>query len=366
MDGLCALVAEVFKAHGYKVTAEAALEGKSGTVYAAPLLVEGEQFALLVERRGVDELVTREMVTELGRVVEDTGADKAVFAYLGRIEDDAQDPAVVLWNADIVQELIGNAAVVPLGVPATTLPLAPKEPAPPAQAAPETLELPQAFLEDVAMEEASEPPLDLHQLDSLATGELETLANYPVAPIVIEGMVAEQKVKSQLYGATSRELVLSPIHVYEYECDLLMEGSLNYDTITGLLEVNASKEVTELGPQFHPKLAGELPPGLTEVEERAMKLNVERGQILAHEHIMEAHTRTVDVETYDEESDLSMTERKKVSPRPDQVRLQNVGTIHRPYWRIVGPNGSSLVDAVTGEVVGSELRNYDPDIVMLD
>jgi hypothetical protein len=61
-----------------------------------------------------------------------------------------------------------------------------------------------------------------------------------------------------------------------------------------------------------------------------------------------------------------MTERKKVSPRPDQVRVEGVGTIHRPYWRVVGPNGSSLVDAVTGDVIGSELRNYNPDVVMLD
>ncbi|MGB1697232.1 MAG: restriction endonuclease [Thermoplasmatota archaeon] len=384
MDGLCSLVSEIFKAHGYSTTLEAALEGKSGTVYAAPILVEGEAYALIVERRGPDDVVTGDMVEELSRVVEDTGADQALIVYLGRKEANAEGMGagrVVLWNQAQLTQLLGNAALIPLGVAPERLPLEASTPSAETEEEPLDFGLPTGFMEEVpdlgalAMETpgstpdaapAEHAPLDLHHLDSLQTGELDQATNYPVAPLVIEGMVAEARVKSQLYGAGRRELVLSPIHVFEYECDLLLEGSLNYDTIRGLLEVNASKEVAEVAPDFHPRRAGDLPPGITEVEERSIKINQERAQLLAHDFIMDAHTRIVDVETWDEESDVSMTERKKVSPRPDQVRLQFAGTIHRPYWRIVGPNGSSLVDAVTGDVVGSELRNYDPDVVMLD
>lgn len=375
MDGLCSLISEVFKAHGYSTTADAALEGKSGTVYAAPLLVEGESYALIVERRGTDENVTGAMVEELSRVVEDTGADQGLLVHLGAISPDASGMGagrVVLWNAAKLQSILGNAAMIPLGVTPERLPLEADTPS--SEPEPMDFGLPTGFMDEepiptldsLAMESPEPEPLDLHSLDSLSAGELDNATNYPVTPIVVEGMVAEAKVKSQLYGAGRRELVLSPIHVFEYECDLLLEGSLNYETVRGLLEVNASKEVGELANEFHPKYAGDLPAGIMDVEERAIKINPERAQILAHEYIMTEHTRIVDVETWDEESDVSMTERKKVSPRPDQVRVECVGTIHRPFWRIVGPNGSSLVDAVTGDVVGSELRNYDPDVVMLD
>lgn len=376
MDGLCSLISEVFKAHGYSTTADAALEGKSGTVYAAPLLVEGESYALIVERRGVDENVTSAMVEELSRVVEDTGADQGLLVHLGEIDVGANGVGagrVIVWNAAKLQAIIGNAAMIPLGVHPERLPL--EAGAPNSEPEPLDFGLPSGFmdeppmqtLDEMAMSLQPEPdPLDLHSLDSLKQGELDSSTNYPVTPIVVEGMVAEAKVKSQLYGAGRRELVLSPIHVFEYECDLLLEGSLNYETVRGLLEVNASKEVGELAMEFHPQYAGSLPAGILDVEERAIKINPDRAQILAHDFIMTEHTRIVDIETWDEESDVTMTERKKVSPRPDQVRVECVGTIHRPYWRVVGPNGSSLVDAVTGDVIGSELRNYNPDVVMLD
>ena len=356
MDGICALVAETCKTHGYRVTPDAALEGQSGAVYAAPLLLEGEGFAAIVERRGADEPVTPEMLAELDRVVEDIGADRAILAHLGPVEA-KEAKHVVLWGPDVLQELIGNAALMPLGVPPATLPLAPTPPGTPVEnLAPESLALPDAF--------ASEP-IDLHQLDSLATGELETLAAYPVAPMAIEGLVAEQKTRSQLYGIDRREMVLQPMHVIAYECDLLIEGSLHYETVTGLLGVDAAKQIAEIAEAFHPKHAGDIPAGLTEVEERDMKLEPPRAQELAHAHVMDANTRMVDVETWDEESDVSMTERKRVTPRPDQVRIQHLGVVHRPFWRVFGPNGSCLMDAVTGDVEYT-LRNYDPDVVMLD
>jgi hypothetical protein len=87
---------------------------------------------------------------------------------------------------------------------------------------------------------------------------------------------------------------------------------------------------------------------------------------LAHEALLKAHSRIVQIESADEEDDVIVMERRDVSPRPDQVRVQPRGVVLRPFWRLRGGNGACLVDAITGEVVGEQLRTYDPDAMVIE
>ncbi len=405
------LVAELFESHGFDVTVDAALEGRSGNYYTAPVLAEQTDYAVLIERRGQQETVTARDVAELANVVEDVGAEQGLLVHLGPLDDAARGAGagrVILWDAITLTNLLGNARLAgATGYPLVRLPLEADVPVleSPTQVVGDDV-LPAAFTDDSAFsifdgplvaepQSNFEPDEDLVHFgnDGLAGGidfdALESLSaptappaapatapaapatatptTLPVLPPRITAEEAAASVRDKLYLVESHELVLQPIHVLDYECDLLVEGSLRYDTVRGRIEVHGTrKDVREVdGQLIEPRIAGAAPAGV-HLNERTLRVSHERSIELSRDAIMAAHTRLVEIETSDESEDVCVTERKQVAPRPDHVRIQHLGTVHRPQWRLAGPNGTLLVDAVTGERVDEELRHADPGVVMLD
>ncbi len=121
------LVAELFESHGFDVTVDAALEGRSGNYYTAPVLAEQTDYAVLIERRGQQETVTARDVAELANVVEDVGAEQGLLVHLGPLDDAARGAGagrVILWDAITLTNLLGNARLAgATGYPLVRLPL---------------------------------------------------------------------------------------------------------------------------------------------------------------------------------------------------------------------------------------------------
>lgn len=468
--GLASLLAEVFAAQGWRTTQDAALEGRSGTVYGAPVLVETEGLVVLVERRGRDDRVRAGLIAEMQRVVADTGADIGLLAYLGDIDDDARhaasDPQVaqriVLWDKTLLTLLVGSTRLAhATGTPLPTLPLehaplAPprawfdEPPAPtgdfaapwdPAPARGQAVPAPHEAMREMAPrqptprelawheagptphEGAPHPDTSPHGAHQSATdfgdvlppafqdvdlGALERVGGldsffdaepasgprvgllpdpwasatpappppaptptmHPALPPRIRQEKAAQMVQDRLFGVRgAAELVLQPVHLFDYECDLLTEGSLRYDTVAGRVEVHGTtKDVRDVDPVWiDPAKAGPLPTDLqVPVDQRVLRVSDALAAQLAHEALLKAHSRIVQIESADEEDDVIVMERRDVSPRPDQVRVQPRGVVLRPFWRLRGGNGACLVDAITGEVVGEQLRTYDPDAMVIE
>ncbi len=405
-DGrLRSLLAELLRAHGFEVTMDAALEGRSGAFYTAPVLAEKGDYAVLVERLGPDETLQAHQVAELANVVEDIGAEQGLLVHLGPIAPDASGAGagrVVLWDESQVIHLVGNAHVHDAaGIALARLPLEAANPLleTPTQVLSDPV-VPAAFEEEafsmfdapIAGSEANEPAgfipetpaetedipvfggidfdafesMDAPAAPSIAAAPANLNTAFPVLPVRLSAEEAAAKVRDRLYLVEHHQLILQPIHLLDFECDLLVEGSLRYDTVNGRVEVHGTrKDVREVERDImEPRTAGAAPN--TPLQERTLRVTTERSLELVRDAVMTAYTRVVEIQTSDDDEDVCFTERKQVAPRPDHIRIQHLGTVHRPQWQLSGPNGTLLVDAITGESVSEELRSADPGVIMLD
>src|SRR5437867_3835175 len=80
------LMAELFTFHGFRVSRDAALEGKSGSLYEVPVLAEDDRRFILVdcEKGGPDgRTLDASAMQNLADVRDDVGADLAVVCHAG-------------------------------------------------------------------------------------------------------------------------------------------------------------------------------------------------------------------------------------------------------------------------------------------
>ena len=376
MHALMDLLAEVLRLHGLEATRNAALEGQSGTVYTVPLLLEGEAGAFIVDAH-LDGVVPAQIQDDLEQVREDVGADGAVLCHLGAAE--TTDTPVRRWGHDDLVRLIGTARLAEATgaelAPIDLLPEAPLDAGPLAESLDDLL--PPAF----AAPEPELPAMTVMDLDALETMDLEPdLEPEPPAPVPDEPFTrpllpvrclpeeARLKVRERLFEAHRVEAVLQPVHLFDYECDLLVEGSLRYDTVRGRIQVHGTdKTVVEVDPEAVDPSGFTRMTGLDRpAEERVLRTSDERAKERARHFLVEAHTRVVDVQVDDDDHGFAYTEKKPVAPRPDHVRLNHLGTFHRVIWRVRGPNGHVDVDALTGEPIQETLATPDPDVYIMD
>lgn len=452
------LLADLLRVHGFQVTEDAALEGRSGTLYKAPVLAERDG-AWLFHALPRDRTIQTDMVAELSRTTKDVGATGAVIVHCG--DEMPQTPSnLCTWGWVTLSRLVGEAQVAQtFGVavpelpanllpgnsaaelhlaPAAedTAPVAPEpeadtvtgpEPEAPSGSSMEVVDGSDSFdlsvldaasdLEPPAPSATQGPPAASPDAapplrvglpperdgeipgtadpgptdredgplaglaaaadafsddDAEATGiplTEETLElTHPVLAIQVPLAQAQTVVRDRTFSVDRVELILHPVHLMDFECDLLAEGSLDYETVSGLLQVHGTdKTVLEVESPVDPQDTALLPEELApHVRTRAFRIPAERAQQLAYDAIVAHHTRMVDVAVEDPEQDFTVTEKREVAPRPDHVRIAPRGVFYRPVWRLGGTNGSLDVDAVTGVVQEEALRNPTPDIIMLD
>ncbi len=422
-DALMDMVADALRAHGYDCTLKAALEGRSGTVYTVPLLAEREGSAVVFDVHEGD--VPEDLPSGILDVREDVAAEHAVLCHTG--SDPAPIAGIRFWGPRDLSKLFGDALLaeatgIPAELPVVAAPdtLAPA-PAPVAESVEQLL--PTAFSEpepsldldlfesmelgdaasDAAewnpdmdtegfagfgdlgdastdLEQEHAPEVGANQAAPLAPALAETSTptatstsatqrfTYPLLPVLVTHAEAREQARERLYNVTHVEMILQPVHLLDYECDLMGKGTLRYDTVRGRVQVHGTdKSVQEVDAQaVDPAGFSRLADASGfEGAERTLRTSEQRADAEARHHLTEAHTRTVDVQVDDETYNVSYTEKTKVRPRPDHIRLQHLGVFHRVVWRVHGPNGHVDVDAVTGADVGA-LQTPDPDVVVID
>ncbi len=405
--GLRPLVADLLQAHGLTPHSDESLEGRSGAVYEVPLLAEGGQ-VLLFEFKDSPDPVEEADLDYLHRLVDDAGADHAVLIHQGPAPYGlALREDVTLWGPARLRSILGDHLLhAHTGAPMRPLPLGPGAdpgdvgerpfqpfPAYSAEASPATEEsevqlpeltddgfadlLPSAFQDDPEDEDVVPMiGLDFDALESL-TAPTPPAAPRPDVPEPSFGPSAIQPripihearamVKDRITRIDTETLVLRPVHLVDYECDLMVDGTLKQDTVQGRIQVYADKkgssrvddegiDVATIGT-----LAWNGP-----VEDHAFRRDAERALQDAKALVMETHTRMVDMEVDDEASDFSMMERKKVAPNGDLIRLEHKAATYRPAWRFESANGHVVIDALTGETLDESLRTRSGDTIIVD
>jgi DNA-dependent RNA polymerase auxiliary subunit epsilon len=408
--------------HGYAVSVNADLEGRSGAVYTVPMLAERGR-AVLVSGHLDPSPLPAERVASFAETVADTGASLGILVHLGPLEPDAvaacQD-LVVLWSRDQLVRLLGETELgEALGEELAELPLQPTRPIqgravaesvsdllPPAFAQPEAqldltgLDLgalveaniqlaPPAPAAPVHIEESpdyeayttrgrsapapsatpSAASTPAHHAPPTPAKPSRPTASKPLLPVRVTEQDARRKVKDKLFGIERIELLLQPVHLFDYECDELKEGSLAYDTHDGRVQVNASdKGVLDVDPDIaHAEAQTLLAVNHGyQVTERVVRIPEERAIELARQHITKKHVRSVEVKIPDHRNSLMYTERRKVEPSSDQIRITPLGIHFRPVWRMMGRNGQIDLDAMDGREVFSEVRGGRTDAMVVD
>lgn len=191
--------------------------------------------------------------------------------------------------------------------------------------------------------------------------------SHPLLPVRVSLQEARKSVSEKLFGFRHAELLLQPVHFFDYEVDLFKEGSLATDTADGRIQVHGSdKTVSDIDPDVaNPEAQGQPIPAMPSTE-RVMRVSSERARQLAIAYIAKKHTRAVDVRIPDHRSSIYYAERRKVEPQPEQIRLQPAGIYIRPIWRLHGSNGQMDVDAVDGHEVDAMVHGHRTDAIVLE
>ena len=180
---------------------------------------------------------------------------------------------------------------------------------------------------------------------------------------------AKRSVSDRLFGIEEWELILQPVHLFDYAVELLRDGSLSMDTHRGRLQVNGTdRKVTPTDPATaDPSLPSKVfaAPGLT-VMDKVLRVSPERAEQVARAWATETHGKTVHVPLSGADDSFDLTERRTVGPTSGQVHLHPLGIWHRPFWRLWGLNGHVDLDAVDGAVLDQELKTADPDVLVVD
>lgn len=396
------LLAEVLATHGYNCTRQAALEGRSGTVYTVPLLAESDARALIVDAQMGDDVVPLGAIGDMADVLHDVGADTAILCHRGAVESGERQDGVLLWGHDHLVQIIGDAQLAAALDEAPEPLVLERRNVPSAGPLAESLHelLPTAFFDgvsgdaDAALDHPEQEtvelvsPFDLVAMESMdLLGDLEhnmegpmdralqdeaapaTAFSHPLLPIRLTPDEARLSLRGRMDRIDAVQMVLQPVHILDYECDLLIEGSLRYDTINGRIQVHGTDKLAievdreAVDPQGFTRLS-ELPA--LPHHERTLRTTDERAKERATAFLLEAHTRMVDVEVDEPDSGFSYTEKKKVSPRPDHIRLAPMGVFHRVLWRFTGPAGQVDIDSLTGMVAEQVLAQPDHGAMIID
>jgi hypothetical protein len=185
------------------------------------------------------------------------------------------------------------------------------------------------------------------------------LPKEPITPrLPVKVTLAQAKAHSdpELFGMERYQLALVPVHLFDYEVDLLVPGKLKTNTEKGRMQVHGGdKTVAGVdADEVEPSLVGILPAlaGVPWIE-MPLRVSPDKAREMALDAVIQGHTKAVDVPL---DYDTGATVRRKVQPTPQNVRLRPMGVFLRPLWRIWGPNGQMDVDGITGEVVELVLK----------
>ena len=180
---------------------------------------------------------------------------------------------------------------------------------------------------------------------------------------------AKTLVAGRLFSVEEAELILQPVHLFDYTVELLRPGSLQAKEEKGRIQVNGTdRRVTATDPaKTDPTLPHRVyaDASLT-VMDKVLRVSPERAEQLANLWATAEHAKTVHVTTDRADDSFALVEKKSVSPTSGQVKLTPLGLWHRPFWRLWGANGHADIDAVEGDVLDEEIKTPNPDFLVVE
>ena len=184
----------------------------------------------------------------------------------------------------------------------------------------------------------------------VSAAELSQLQEAEVGEKIVRPTIDVHDVKEigmRTVGGFRHRLELVPYYVYDYSCKIALDGA-GVVVERGRLSVNAlTKKVEEWNSKAEVVFA-------IEQGHRRLEPVIESDIAASLVRMEVVRLHTSEREMISDEGSVTITERRKVAPRPDDIELVNQGIYYLPIWCVEGVHGVLIINAGTGKIVSED------------
>lgn len=152
------------------------------------------------------------------------------------------------------------------------------------------------------------------------------------------------------------DLELIPYYVFDYSCELVVEGKPGPQINQGTLAINGLTNNVESW-DFDFETVAEVEATHTKLEP---KFDEDKAFEAARESAITLNTR--EIQTVDDRGAVTIYEKKKVRPKEGAVDIRKRGLIYLPVWCVEGSNGVMIINATTGKIIKEDIYRESDDI----
>lgn len=179
---------------------------------------------------------------------------------------------------------------------------------------------------------------------------LEDIAEPSVGERIVRPVIGVDDVKElsrQTVAGFRHRLELVPHYVYGYVCPLYMGGE-KISVEKGTLSINGLTHKVESWSEKTDVVYA------LEVAHKTLEpsIGMEDAKRLARRELIRVNS--YDKENIREENHVTITEKKKVSPKEDEIVLEDRGMFYIPIWCVEGVHGIMVINAGTGKIVSED------------
>lgn len=166
-----------------------------------------------------------------------------------------------------------------------------------------------------------------------------------VRPVI--GMDDVKELSRQTVAGFRHRLELVPHYVYGYVCPLYMGGE-KVSVERGILSINGLTHKVESWNEKTDVVYA------LEVSHKRLEpsIGMEDAKRLARRELVRVNS--YEKENIREENHVTITEKKKVSPKEDEIVLEDRGMFYIPIWCVEGVHGIMVINAGTGKIVSED------------
>jgi hypothetical protein len=180
--------------------------------------------------------------------------------------------------------------------------------------------------------------------------DLQKLQGAEVGERIIRPTIDIQDVKEigmRTVGGFRHRLELVPYYVYEYTCDLFIDGE-KVGAEKGRVSVNGLTKKAEPWAENLDVVYA------LEQGHRRLDATVDgsTAESLARQEIVRMHTS--ETERVHDHEHVTVKEKKRVAPREQSIALHELGIYYLPVWCVEGVHGVMIINAGTGKIISED------------
>lgn len=180
--------------------------------------------------------------------------------------------------------------------------------------------------------------------------QLDRLQDAAVGERIVRPVISVDDVRElsrQTVAGFRHRLELVPHYVFAYTCPLYMDDQ-QVGVERGVLSVNGLTHRVEPWAE-RSEVVYALETAHTRLEPTISDADAQR---VARRELVRVHT--FERETVREEDHVTVTEKRRVAPREEEIELQDRGVFFLPIWCVEGVHGALIINAGTGKIVSED------------